>query len=381
MPVAEIITIGTEILLGETIDTNATYLSKQLRELGIDLYRITSIGDNLTRIVQAIREALERAQIIITTGGLGPTVDDVTRQAIATALDRDLVFQEDLWQGIIERFKQYNRQPTENNKQQAHLPEHALAVINPVGTAPAFIVQKQDKVIFSLPGVPHEMEYLMQNSVIPYLRKHFKLESVIKCRVLRTAGVGESQIDELLADLETLTNPTVGLAAHSGRVDIRITAKASDTAEATAKIKTVENTIRSRLGEWIFGVDGEKLEEVALRNIENKGWKLITIEVGLNGCLSQRLAAVSGPFKGGLVLPVNDLADKDLIGALQLFQESHQAQVALGITLIPSEKKQELDFVLISPQGIQTKKRSYGGHPANAATWATNIGINMLRFL
>ena len=192
MPSAEIITIGTEILLGEIVDTNARFLARCLRDIGVDLYRKTSVGDNAKRIAQAVQQALERCDFVITTGGLGPTVDDPTREAIALAMGVSTEFRPELWQQIEERFTRYGRQPTENNKRQAYVPETSIAVENPVGTAPAFIVETGNQAIISLPGVPREMEYLMKNAILPYLRQHYTLKGIIKARVLHTAGAGES---------------------------------------------------------------------------------------------------------------------------------------------------------------------------------------------
>ena len=226
MPIAEIITIGTELLLGETVDTNTRYIARALRDIGVDIFRSSTIGDNKERIANIIKESLIRADILITTGGLGPTIDDPTREAIALGTGVETEFRPELWGQIQERFARFGRTPTDNNKRQAYVPEGALPIENTVGTAPAFIVEKGSKAIIALPGVPREMEHLMQEKVIPYLHEHFDLKSVIKTRILHTSGVGESQIDERIADLERLSNPTVGLSAHAGQVDVRITAKA-----------------------------------------------------------------------------------------------------------------------------------------------------------
>jgi nicotinamide-nucleotide amidase len=163
---AEIIAIGTEILLGEITDTNSVYLAQQLRKLGINLYFMTSVGDNEGRIESAIRLAMSRADLIITCGGLGPTVDDMTRQSVAAATDRGLSYHEELYQQIVERFAGFRVQITENNKRQAYLPEHSIPIENPVGTAPCFIVEHEGKVIMSLPGVPREMKFLFTEKVI-----------------------------------------------------------------------------------------------------------------------------------------------------------------------------------------------------------------------
>src|SRR5512147_2482473 len=175
MPTAEIITIGTEILLGEIVDTNAPYLARKLRDVGIDIFRKTSVGDNARRIAVAIQEALQRSDIVITTGGLGPTVDDPTREAVAMAMEVEVEFRPELWDQIQARFMRYGRKPTENNKRQAYVPKGAIAVENRVGTAPSFIIESGGRCIFSLPGVPREMEFLLEHAVIPYLQEHFHL--------------------------------------------------------------------------------------------------------------------------------------------------------------------------------------------------------------
>jgi competence/damage-inducible protein CinA-like protein len=277
MPTAEIITIGTEILLGEIVDTNTRYLSRKLREQGIDLFRQTTVGDNVNRIAQAIQNSLSSSDIIITTGGLGPTVDDPTRQAVALAVGVQTEFRDELWKQVKERYLRFGRTPTENNKRQAFVPKGAIAVENPVGTAPAFIVETEDCAIIALPGVPREMEHLMDITIIPYLRQRLDLHAVIKARVIHTAGVGESQIDNVIGDLELLGNPTVGLAAHSGQVDVRIIAKADSEGNALAMIQEIEEQLRQRLGDWIFGADQESLEQVALNHLGSKGWELAVI--------------------------------------------------------------------------------------------------------
>src|SRR5512143_1623915 len=271
MASAEIITIGTEILLGEIVDTNTRYLARSLRGLGVDLYRTITIGDNLERIASAIRNSMERAEIIITTGGLGPTVDDPTRAAVARAVGVEIEFREDLWQQVVAVISRYGRKPSENQKRQAYIPSGAIAIPNPVGTAPCFIVETERNAVASLPGVPNEMEHILHESVIPYLQKRFHLDEIIKIRILHCAGLGEGMIDEQIADLETLSNPTVGLAAHTGVVDIRIAAKAQNEAEADSMIAKIETDARERLGDVVFGADEERLEDVVLKAVAKRG--------------------------------------------------------------------------------------------------------------
>jgi nicotinamide-nucleotide amidase len=381
MPIAEIITIGTEILLGEIVDTNARYIARQLRDNGIDLYRTTTVGDNIERIVQAIQQALQRTDIIVTTGGLGPTVDDPTRDAIAQAVGVETEFRPELWEQIQARFQRFNRVPTENNKKQAYIPKGAIARENPVGTAPIFIVEPLERSIIALPGVPREMEYLLEHTVLPYLRERYQLSEIIKTRVLHTAGVGESQIDDIIGDLERLKNPTVGLAAHSGQVDIRITVKARSDNEAEELIKPIETDLRERMGAWIYGADHETLESIALRHLSDKGFKLVVIEAGLGGELTRRLASLSSKaFNGSEVLPTY-LSKETLSDQLKLFSQQCGAEIGLGVTIQKGKEKQEVEIILLTPDGEQFYQRPYGGPPEYAPRWAMHHSLDVLRTL
>jgi competence/damage-inducible protein CinA-like protein len=378
MPSAEIITIGTELLLGDIVDTNSRYLARCLRDVGIDLYRKTTVGDNISRIAQVIQESLTRCDIIITSGGLGPTVDDPTRQAVSKAIGVELEFHPDLWQQIKKRFQRMGRIPTENNRRQAFIPSGAIAFENAVGTAPIFILEHNSHLIISLPGVPRELEYLTVQIVLPYLCQYYDLHGIIKSRVLHTVGVGESQIDDLIGDLEELSNPTVGLAAHSGQVDVRITAKADTEAGSEELIRPLEDTIRARLGDWIFGVDQETLEEVALRSITAQQWSLIVIEAGLGGILTRKLAALHGPFIGGQVLTDAPTAE-ELEKLTDSYRLAQKADVGLGVSLVQTTQSYDVNFVLLTPPKTHKMKRSYSGVPEYAIMWAFNQSLNLIR--
>lgn len=278
---AEIISIGTEILLGELTDTNSVHIARVLRDLGINLYYMTSVGDNEERIAEAIRIALSRAQIVITCGGLGPTVDDKTRDAVARATKRGLTFHQNLLDQIAARFASFQVKMTENNRQQAYLPDRAIVIENPVGTAPSFIVEHGDGIVVSLPGVPREMKFLFAQKVVPFLRERYAL-GIIKARTLKTAGVGESMLDEMIGrDLLEMTNPTIGLAAHSGQVDVRITAKADTAESADQMIAVIEEAVRTRIGQHIYGVDDDQLEDVLAAFLHEKSLRLVLVEAGL----------------------------------------------------------------------------------------------------
>ena len=252
---AEVIAIGTEILLGDLTDTNSVFIARTLRDLGINLFFMTSVGDNEKRIADFIRIALSRAQIVITCGGLGPTIDDMTRQAVAAATDRGLTFHQDLLDQIAERFKGFRSQMTENNKRQAYVPDNAVIIENPVGTAPSFVVEYDDRVVISLPGVPREMKFLMNEKVVPYLRQKFGITNqIIKEKILKVAGIGESSLDDAIGTtLLEASNPTVGLAAHSGQIDVRIAAKAETTDQADTLIAIVKLKFGSVLANMSLG--------------------------------------------------------------------------------------------------------------------------------
>jgi nicotinamide-nucleotide amidase len=378
MPSAEIITIGTELLLGEIVDTNAHFLAHCLREAGIDVYRKTTIGDNVKRIAQAIRESMQRSEIILTTGGLGPTVDDPTREAVALAAGVQTEFHPELWEQIKSRFQRLGRLPTENNRRQAYIPAGAIAMENPVGTAPIFILEHQTHVIIALPGVPGEMTYLMERKIVPYLRQRFELHDVIQVRILHTVGVGESQIDDLIADMEQLSNPTVGLAAHSGQVDVRITVKAASQQQAAELMQPVENTLRERLGKWVYGADQETLEEVSMRSLTKNGWTLAMFEAGSGGKIIQRLANAGHPFIAGQVLTDPPTAEQ-LLQFTDEYRQTRHADVGLGISFQPFSTAQEVFMVLITPKHTRQLNRRYGGPDEYAFFWTYNNCLDLLR--
>jgi competence/damage-inducible protein CinA-like protein len=375
---AEIITIGTELLLGELVDTNTRKIAHALRDIGLDLYRTSTVGDNAERIAGAIRESISRAQVVITTGGLGPTVDDVTREGVALAYGVTTEFHPESWEQIQERFARFGRTPTENNRRQAHLPQGAKAIENPIGTAPGFMMIEEERVVIALPGVPAEMQHLLDNFVIPFLQMQLNLSGTIKTRLLRTSGVGESWLDDHIGDLEHLSNPTVGLAAHPGRVDIRITAKAGTPEDAEEMIEQVSSTIRDRLGDVIYGIDDESLEKVALDSVTEHGWRLVVLESGTGGVIAAGFSEHGSGFAGGQVLPLAD-ADQDLEKALIDLQNDLSAQVGLALVLRPEGERHTIDVVFRTPDGRERLERSYGGPPTYAPMWALSLAANLIR--
>lgn len=289
---AEIVMIGTELLLGEIVDTNANRFARALRDIGLDLYYKTTVGDNEIRITQVLNLALDRSDVVITSGGLGPTADDITRQAVANATGRDLVYSTELEAQIEARFRGFGRKMAENNKRQAYIPDGALPLPNPVGTAPCFLSEdvRGRGFIISLPGVPRELEYMMEHTVIPMLIERMGGKKVIKVRILRTCAVGESDVDHALDDLMNMGNPTVGLAAHAGQTDVRIAAKADSAEEAESLIAAMESKVRERLGVAIYGVEKETVAEVLGRLLTERHLKLGVIDTLTGGRLTHDLA-------------------------------------------------------------------------------------------
>ncbi len=377
MPSAEIIAIGTELLLGEIQDTNTRYLARLLRDFGVDLYRTMIVGDNVDRIAHAIRESLTRCQIIITTGGLGPTVDDPTRLAVAQAAGTILEFQPQLWDQIQDRFKRYGRNPTENNRRQAFIPKGAIAVENPVGTAPAFIVETETQAIISLPGVPREMEHITQYTVLPYLKKRFDLQGTIKATVIHAAGVGESQVDEWIGDLETQSNPTVGLLAHPGLIDIRITGKADSLEKADQMIAAVVLEIEKRVGNNVFGKDDETIEQVTGRTLTDRGWRLRVVEFNLLGQVIQRLKRANVPLVD--YVSSSDILDLASLKERLISENRDHDEIIFGLAFAPGLVKQTLNLYLSTPAGEYEASRAYGGPPDHGPVWAVNTALDFLR--
>ncbi|MFH1446360.1 MAG: molybdopterin-binding protein [Chloroflexota bacterium] len=379
MAVAEIITIGTELLLGEIQDTNSKYIARVLRDIGVDLYRISTVGDNLNRISVSIQEALTRADIVITTGGLGPTVDDPTRQAVADAVGVELEYIPELWDTVIERFKRYGRQPTENNKRQAFVPAGAIVINNPVGTASAFACEKNGNTIISLPGVPREMEYLIQNNVLDYLKSRYGLEdTIIKATVLHTVSMGESSIDEVICDLETLSNPTVGLLAHPGQTDIRVTAKAASIQAADEMIAPVVKELFKMLGDVIYGVDGETLESVVAKQLNANDLHLAIIESGLDGNILRRFSSIIPDKISGEDIAVQ-LSIETIKTLINEYKDQETVDIILGARLTLGENKHDLYLLLLYKGEFFEQIRSYGGPSGDAPLWAVNSSLDFIR--
>jgi len=289
-PTCEIITIGSELLLGQIEDTNTAYLARELAREGVVIRFRTAAGDRMDEIEQVIRSAIDRCDMVITTGGLGPTLDDLTREAVSHSAGVELEFRQDLMDGIEEIFRLAGYKMPKNNRRQAFIPAGGYAIPNPVGTAPAFIKEVKGRPVICLPGVPRELKFLLGKEVIPWVRHRFSLdEHMLTYRVLKTVGIGESKVDSLIGDLiKPGENPEIGLLASMGEIKIRIAAKGKSEQDAHRLITPVAEEICSRLDKKIYGQDDDTLESVIDALLADKGLNLSILETFSGGLAAQR---------------------------------------------------------------------------------------------
>ena len=292
---AEIVAIGSELLLGQIVDTNSAWIAQRFADNGIDLMYVSTVGDSRTRMRDTLKRAHGRSQVVITTGGIGPTRDDLTREIVAEVMGRKVVVDEESLRELEERFRKRGFILTKNNERQAEIPEGAGIFRNPNGTAPAFFVEDDGGVIISLPGVPFEMKWLIDNEVLPYIKTKFNVTDVIQYRVLKVADLGESNVDHLIGHLiSDSSNPGVGTMAHPGQVDVRIAARAGSEAEADAIIGPVEEEVRGLLGDNVFATDDETLESVVGGLMAERGLTVATYEDLAGGSIADAFQKAAG---------------------------------------------------------------------------------------
>ena len=305
----EVVAIGTELLLGQIVDTNSSWIGEQLALAGIDSHFQTKVGDNLDRMVHCMRQALARSDAVIVCGGLGPTQDDITREALAEVMGVALVRHGEIGERIRAMFAARGRKMPDNNLRQADVPDGATVIAQMPGTAPGLICPVGDKVAYAVPGVPFEMREMVAGTILPDLQRRAGVRAVIQSRVLKTWGHSESGLAELLAGriraLDRLGNPTLAFQASGIEgLKVRITAKAEDTAAALAVLADEEARVRQILGDVVFGSDDDTMESVVLDLLEDRGQSLAVAETLTGGLLGARMTAVSGAetvFRGSLV--------------------------------------------------------------------------------
>ena len=312
----EIVSIGSELLLGQIVDTNSAWISQRLAENGANVYYKSCVGDNLNRMTEVLRIALERADVVITGGGIGPTQDDLTREAVADVFDVDVVTDPDSLTELHERFQNRGFILTKNNERQAQIPDGATVIRNPNGTAPAFMVESDKGTIISLPGVPFEMKWLITNEIIPYLQDKYDLGETIHYRVLKVADLGESAVDHLIGHLiAESSNPTVGVLARPGQVDVRIAARAPSVDAAKELILPMEHQVRDLLGEHVFGVDEETIESVIGAMLREREATVAVYEDLSAGAVSDSMRTAAGDRFLEAIVANTDLPGDRLIGA------------------------------------------------------------------
>lgn len=332
-----VVAVGTELLLGQIVDTNSSWIGEHLAAAGIGSHLQLKVGDNLERIVAAFEMALRDADAIVVCGGLGPTHDDLTREAIAEIMGAPLEHDDTVAEEIERIFAARNRRMAANNLRQALVPRGATVIPQTRGTAPGLICPVGDKVIYAVPGVPHEMHDMMQRAVLPDLLERSGERAVIVSRVLRTWGESESglneRLDGVIADLETVGNPTLAFLASGWEgIKVRLTARAADAETAAALLDEWDARVRAEVGDIVFGVDADTMESVVLESLASRGWTLGLAESVTGGLVAGRVTNVPGSsrvFRGGVVSYASEVKF-DLLDVPQGPVVSEEAAVAMA---------------------------------------------------
>jgi nicotinamide-nucleotide amidase len=385
---AEIIAIGSELLLGATVDTNSAYLASQLAAAGVNVFRKSVVGDNVGRITALINESLSRADLVICTGGLGPTQDDVTREAVAQAFGRPLEFRQELLDQVAARFAAFRRTMSPSNRRQAYLPQGARAIENPRGTAPAFLIEDERGTVIGLPGVPSEMRFLYETAVLPYLRTERGIRDVILTRTLYATGLGESVIGERIADLMDQANPTVGISAKAARYELRIGARAERVEAAEALIAGVEATLRDRLGSYLIG--DEPLEKLVPRLLTERQCSLAIYEGNAFAPVYRALGVRPeglARLRGVTIHPLDEPADETGAEALArsgatTAMNRWRSDLAIGVQAATQPDESGFTAVsvaLIAPDTTRHVTRHFDLRQVEGWGFVGTLGLEMLR--
>ncbi|CAA9232010.1 MAG: ADP-ribose pyrophosphatase of COG1058 family / Nicotinamide-nucleotide amidase [uncultured Chloroflexi bacterium] len=355
---AEIVSVGTELLLGHITDTNASWLAQQLSQLGIDCYYVSQLGDNLGRLTEHLRRAWERSELIVMTGGVGPTEDDLTREAISALLGEEMVVQPDLEIDLRAFFARRGVAMPESNVKQATLIKSASVLKNPVGTAPGWWVERDGRIIVAMPGVPGEMFRMWREEAVPKLQQR-QGGTVILTRIFKVIGVGESAVEELIRPLLASTNPTIATYAKADGVHVRTSAKAADAEGANRLLNEIDPRVREALGRAIYGLDEESLAGVAAALLERAGLTVATAEEFTGGLVASDLHEAGGArYRGGIVsgdAPAEITLDQEVgPGAERAAELAQRAAREFGADLGLA-----LAADLVPRQGATPGRRSY----------------------
>ncbi len=401
---AEILSIGTELLLGQITDTNAAWLAQQLPDLGVDLYYISQVGDNRQRLTETIQRAHNRSDLVICTGGVGPTEDDLTREAISDMLGEPMEVQPELEKNLRSYFGGRGMEMPERNIKQAALIKSAQTLANPVGTAPGWWVEHDGRIIVCMPGVPHEMKTMWQNQAVPRLRERTS-GGFILSRTLKILGKGESAVEEMVQDFIHSNNPTLATYAKNDGIHLRITSKAADEATAHDLIFELEIKLRERLGTLIYGQDDETLEGVIGTMLQDRSFFLGVMEAGSGGVLSALLNdAPQSPafFRGGLVSQQPDMlanwgVDSQLIEEHSILSKEVAEAMAtaarrtlgteVGLAVCAASRPDSFTgkpagqvFLAVDLRGnIKSSELNYRSNPSEIKRLGTIFGLNLLR--
>lgn len=323
---AEILAVGTELLMGQIANTNAQYISSKLPNVGVGVYYHSVVGDNPERLSQSLRLALERCDVVITTGGLGPTQDDLTKETIAKAFGHKLVLHEESLDSIKAHFQKVGRKMAASNEKQAYMPENSIILKNNNGTAPGCIIEDGNKIVIMLPGPPSEMKPMFDDFVLPYFKK--KTDVVIESKFLKVFGIGESEMESRIMDLiDTQTNPTIATYVKEGEVTIRLSAQVKEGEDAGTIMQPVIEEIRKKAGECLYSEDNKTLDMVCGNLLLEKNITLATAESCTGGLVSETLTNIPGisrVFLGGVVSYSNE-AKMNFLGVKETTLQQHGA--------------------------------------------------------
>jgi nicotinamide-nucleotide amidase len=361
--IVEVVAVGTELLLGQIVNTNAAFIGSALAEHGHDAMYQQVVGDNFERVTDALRTAIERSDAVIITGGIGPTQDDLTREALCEATGREMKFSDEYAATLRHWWERRGRTMPESNLKQAEYPEGAVMLPNPRGTAPGLVLDHEGTVIFCVPGVPAEMEYLLEHEVIPALRSRAAGDSTLVSRLLRTWGRSESDVAETLADLyAATTNPSVAFLASGGEIKVRLSAKADTAEEAATMLEPLDREVRDRLGDSVFGVDDETIQVVLFRLLEERGWSIGVAESVTGGLLSAALTEVPGSSKyfAGGVVPYDARLKQSLLGVADITTVVNEATAMAMASGVREILGVEVGVAITGEAGPDTVERPPG---------------------
>ena len=366
---ATVICIGNEILLGHINNTNAQYISQRLVSIGIKSPLHISIPDNHQTIVSFIRNSLADSDIVALTGGLGPTVDDVTLECISMALHKKLIFNKKVAEHIKAHFKKRKLKMPKNNLRQALIPEGAKYILNNIGSAPGLIISIGKKVLLALPGVPFEMHDMLEKTVLAYLKKYFLPDLIIKSRVIKITGLAESKVNEKVEDILKISgNVQMGIYPHPEEITVKITVTDKSAKKVNLTINKIEKRVKSRLGNYIFGYDNEKLEKIAGKLLLKKKKTLSIAESCTGGLLANRITDISGStkyFRMGVVTYSNELKNKVLNIPIETIKKHGAVSRQVASLMAKNVRKLSNSSIGIGISGIAgpaggTKKKPVG---------------------